>query len=164
MSKTIEAVAPSVKNGNAKKSRKKAIQSYLSTDLKGTNVLNANLPENVKGAQIEKVKRQLSALQSAKIEANNSHKAHIFEFTFNLNSFKVRGAKYLSEFNAKNGTKVTMKQVTELTAPMLCAHMTDKDKERQKLNGNKWQFWMLENLIAKHFAPTKVAKVKKPKK
>ena len=159
MSNITTLVAPIKK---AKVGNKKAITSYLETPIKGAVVVS-NLPSNVTGAQVEKVKKQLGALISAKIEANNSHKAHIFGFKFNLDSFKTRGAKYLSEFNSKNGLSVSMAKVMELTSQNLCDIMSEKEKERQSKNGNVWKFWQIETLVARYFTPVKVAKVKKAK-
>jgi len=164
MSKTIEAVKPTAKQGNATKSTKvQAIASYLQQGKKGANVVSPNLPANVTGKQVERVKRQLSALTSAKIEANKDHKAHIYGFKFNLDSFKTRGTKYLAEFNAKHNLKVQMANVMTLTPQMLAPFMSDKQKEQKANNGNKWSFWDIETLVAKYFAPVKVAKVKKAK-
>ena len=149
-----------------KANKKDSTISYLKSSKVGkptieTSVNNvSNIQENVKGAYIEKVKRELSALQGAKIEANNEHKKFIFSFNFNLESFKTRGQKYLNEFNTKHSLKVTMAQVQKLTASDLCKFMSAKDTERQKNNGNKWSFWMVETLVAKNFAPIKVKKVK----
>jgi hypothetical protein len=157
MSNASTLVAP-IQKANSKKV---AITSFLTS--KGAGLQVTNLPENVTGAQVEKVKRQLSALVSAKIEANNSHKAHVYGFKFNLDSFKTRGTKYLSEFNSKHGLKVTMSQVMGLSPELLSPFMTDKQKEVKAKNGNRWSFWDIETLVAKYFAPIKVAKVKKAK-
>jgi len=149
-----------------KASKKDSTINYLKSSKNGkvtmeTSANNvSNIQENVKGAYIEKVKRELSALQGAKIEANNEHKKFIFSFNFNLESFKTRGQKYLNEFNTKHSLNVTMAQVQKLTASDLCKFMSAKDIERQKNNGNKWSFWMVETLVAKNFAPIKVKKVK----
>jgi hypothetical protein len=164
MSKTIQAVKPSVKNGNATKvNNQKSIEAYLTNGKKGIKVKSSNLPENVTGAKIEKVKRQISTLMVAKIEANKLHKSEIFGFNFNLNSFKTKGTKYLAEFNLKNGTKVTMAKVITLTPTNLTPLMSEKQREQKANNGNKWTFWDIETLVAKYFSPTKVVKVKKAK-
>lgn len=165
MSKTIEAIKPFAKKGNATKvnNKKQVITKYLQSDLKGIVVNASNLPENVTGSQIEKAKRQMSTLMVAKIEANKLHKSEIFGFNFNLNSFKTKGTKYLAEFNIKHGTKVTMAKVMELTPLMLTPLMSQRQREQKANNGNKWSFWDIETLVAKYFAPTKVVKVKEAK-
>jgi hypothetical protein len=162
MSKTIQAVKPSVKNGNATVvNNQKSIEAYLTSGKKGIEVKSSNLPENVIGSQIEKAKRKMSNLVVEKIEANKLHKNEIYGFNFNLNSFKTKGTKYLAEFNLKNGTKVTMAKVMQLKATDLSPLMSEKQREQKANNGNKWSFWDIETLVARYFMPVKVAKVKK---
>ena len=161
---TNQAVKPTAKKGNSTKvNNQKSIASYLTIGKKGIEISVPNLPENVNGAQIEKVKRKMSNLVVAKIEANKLHKSEIFGFNFNLNSFKTKGTKYLAEFNTKHGTKVTMSKVMELKPIDLSPLMSEKQREQKANNGNKWSFWDIETLVAKYFAPIKEAKVKKVK-
>lgn len=151
---------------NAPKSARKVTFEFVNgangMELKSTT--NAtNVPENATGAQIEKAKRKLSSLMSAKIEANKEHKAEIYGFNFNLNSFKTKGTKYLAEFNAKHNLSIKMAKVMELKAENLTPFMTERQKEQKANNGNKWSFWDIETLVAKYFAPQKVQKIKAKK-
>jgi len=106
---------------------------------------------NVKGADIVKAKKQLSALQVAKIGANNLHKNYVGGFNFILQSFKDRGQIFLNLLNEKHSLSITMEQVSQLKAADLCKLMTDKETARQAKNGNLWGFWQVETLIARYF-------------
>jgi hypothetical protein len=106
---------------------------------------------NVKGTDIVKAKKQLSALQVAKIGANNLHKNYVGGFNFILQSFKDRGQIFLNLLNEKHSLSITMEQVSQLKAADLCKLMTDKETARQAKNGNLWGFWQVETLIARYF-------------
>jgi hypothetical protein len=110
---------------------------------------------NVKGKDIEKAKKQLSALQVAKIGGNNLHKNYVGGFNFILQSFKDRGQIFLNLLNEKNGLSITMQQISQLKAADLCKLMTDKEKARQVKNGNLWNFWQVETLISRYLKASK---------
>lgn len=110
---------------------------------------------NVKGTDIVKAKKQLSALQVSKITANKVHKTYVGGFNFILESFKERANVFLNELNQKNETSFTMSQLMQLKAADLCKLMTDKEKERQAKNGNLWSFWQVETLISRYIKASK---------
>ena len=138
---------------NAPKSAKKAaLKTIISNTAKG---MALNVQSNIKGADIVKAKRELSALQVSKISANNLHKNFVGGFNFILNSFKDRAQSYLKELNAKYELNATMEQLGNLKASELCALMTEKEKERQTKKANLWSFWQVETLIARYLKASK---------
>jgi hypothetical protein len=138
-------------NNTAKKMSQNLSNIFANTP-KGMAV---NVGSNVKGKDIEKAKRELSALQISKISANKLHKSFIGGFRFILDSFKDRGTTYLKELNAKHELSATMEQIMTLKPSDLCALMTEKEKERQAKNGNLWSFWQVETLIARYLKASK---------
>ena len=98
------------------------------------------------------------SLQKSRIATNAAHKLELSTLTFCLGQIKKHGAKYIAEINQKFGIKVTLRDIEYLNPVDLTVFMSDKDKQRQSLNGNKWGVWMITGLIAKKFNPTFVKK------
>lgn len=144
-----------VKNAPKKVSKIETLKTKLVNAKNSMAIEVIEVASNVKGKDIEKAKRQLSALQVSKISANKVHKTYVGGFNFILNSFKDRASIYLKELNDKNETKFTMSQLMELKPKDLCSLMTDKEKERQAKNGNLWSFWQVETLISRYIKASK---------
>lgn len=140
------------KKAPIKATKKAVLKTIISNTAKGMAI---NIASNVKGEDIKKAKRELSALQVSKISANKLHKSFVGGFRFILDSFKDRGATYLKELNAKHELSATMEQVIALKPSDLCALMTEKEKARQEKSGNLWSFWQVETLIARYLKATK---------
>lgn len=141
-----------IKNAPKKATKLATLKTTLINTQKGMEV---KVQSNVKGKDIEKAKRELSALQVSKISANNLHKNYVGGFNFILNSFKDRAQSYLKELNAKYELNATMEQLGNLKASELCALMTEKEKERQTKKANLWSFWQVETLIARYLKASK---------
>lgn len=141
-----------VKNAPSKGAKIATLKTAIVNTKKGMAVAVAS---NVKGADIVKAKKQLSALQVSKISANKLHKSYVGGFNFILQSFKERANVFLNELNQKNETAFTMSQLMQLKAVDLCKLMTDKEKERQAKNGNMWSFWQVETLISRYIKASK---------
>jgi hypothetical protein len=90
------------------------------------------LAENVKGKDLLKLK----------LEANNLNKQELNSLSFCLNQFKKHGIEMIKGFN-----NISM---DELTPKNLTAFLTDKEKERQILNNNKFTFYLIENLVIRY--------------
>ena len=90
------------------------------------------LAENVKGKDLIKLK----------LEANNLNKQELNSLSFCLNQFKKHGAEMIKGFN-----NISM---DELTPKNLTTFLTDKEKERQILNNNKFTFYLIENLVIRY--------------
>jgi hypothetical protein len=90
------------------------------------------LAENVKGKDLIKLK----------LDANNLNKAELNSLSFCLNQFKKHGIDMVKGFN-----NISM---DELTPKNLTAFLTEKEKERQNLNGNKFTFYLIENLVIRY--------------
>lgn len=140
------------KKAPIKATKKATLKTIIANTDKGMAIKVAS---NVKGKDIEKAKRELSALQISKISANKLHKVYVGGFRFILDSFKDRGTTYLKELNAKHELSASMEQVMNLKPSDLCALMTEKEKERQAKNGNLWSFWQVETLIARYLKASK---------
>jgi hypothetical protein len=140
------------KKAPIKATKKATLKTVIANTEKGMAIKVAG---NVKGKDIEKAKRELSALQISKISANKLHKSFVGGFRFILDSFKDRGATYLKELNAKHELSAKMEQIMALKPSDLCALMTEKEKERQTKNGNLWSFWQVETLIARYLKASK---------
>jgi len=104
-----------------------------------TNTLNIN--ENVTG---EKLKKQLSKLQKAKIEGNNKHKKELGTLSFNLSQLKKHSAKYVKELN------LTIEQIEKVKPSMFITFLTEKETERLSKNGNMFSFWLLLSLVSRY--------------
>jgi hypothetical protein len=113
-----------------------------------------SVASNVKGADIIKAKKQ-SELMLAKYEANNSHKAKISTLSFILSSVKDNAVKYVDLLNVKYECKVTMEQLTSIKPSQFVTLMSDKEKERQANNGNKWGFYLVLTLISRYYKAQK---------
>jgi hypothetical protein len=90
------------------------------------------LAENVKGKDLIKLK----------LDANNLNKAELNSLSFCLNQFKKHGNDMIKGFN-----NISME---ELTPKNLTAFLTDKEKERQSINDNKFTFYLIENLVIRY--------------
>jgi hypothetical protein len=90
------------------------------------------LSENVKGKDLIKLK----------LDANNLNKQELNSLSFCLNQFKKHGVEMIKGFN-----NISME---ELTPKNLTAFLTDKEKERQILNNNKFTFYLVENLVIRY--------------
>jgi hypothetical protein len=90
------------------------------------------LSENVKGKDLIKLK----------LDANNLNKQELNSLSFCLNQFKKHGVEMIKGFN-----NISME---ELTPKNLTAFLTDKEKERQILNNNKFTFYLIENLVIRY--------------
>ena len=113
---------------------------------KGNKVINATkkeskieilnkvtfLAENVKGKDLIKLK----------LDANNLNKAELNSLSFCLNQFKKHGIEMINGFN-----NISM---DELSPKNLTAFLTEKEKERQILNNNKFTFYLIENLVIRY--------------
>jgi hypothetical protein len=141
-----------VKNAPVKGSKIATLKTAIVNTKKGMAVA---VQSNVKGTDIVKAKKQLSALQVAKIGGNNLHKNYVGGFNFILQSFKDRGQIFLNLLNEKHSLSITMEQVSQLKAADLCNLMTDKEKARQVKNGNLWNFWQVETLISRYLKASK---------
>ncbi len=140
------------KNVPVKGTKKATLKTTLINTKKG---MALNVESSVKGSDIIKAKREMSALQVSKITANKLHKSYIGGFKFILDSFKDRGTTYLKELNSKYELSATMEQISALKSIELCKLMTTKESERQAKNGNLWGFWQVETLIARYLKATK---------
>jgi hypothetical protein len=90
------------------------------------------LSENVKGKDLLKLK----------LEANKLNKDELNSLSFCLNQFKKHGVEMVKGFN-----NISM---DELTPKNLTAFLTDKEKERQSINNNKFTFHLIENLVIRY--------------
>ena len=140
------------KKVSVKGTKKATLKTTLINTKKG---MALNVESSVKGSDIIKAKREMSALQVSKISANKLHKNYVGGFKFILDSFKDRGQTYLRELNSKYELTATMEQISALKPTDLCKLMTAKESERQAKNGNLWGFWQVENLIARHLKASK---------
>jgi hypothetical protein len=140
------------KNLVAKATKKATLKTTLINTKKG---MALNVESSVKGTDIIKIKREMSALQVSKITANKLHKSYVGGFNFILDSFKDRGTTYLRELNSKYELTAKMEEITALKPTDLCKLMTTKESERQAKNGNLWAFWQVETLIARYLKASK---------
>lgn len=140
------------KKVSVKGTKKATLKTTLINTKKG---MALNVESSVKGSDIVKVKREMSALQVSKITANKLHKSYIGGFKFILDSFKDRGQTYLRELNSKYELNAKMEEITALRPTDLCKLMTTKESERQTKNGNLWAFWQVETLIARYLKASK---------
>jgi hypothetical protein len=90
------------------------------------------LAENVKGKDLLKLK----------LEANKLNKDELNSLSFCLNQFKKHGIEMVKGFN-----NISM---DELNPKNLTAFLTDKEKERQSINNNKFTFHLIENLVIRY--------------
>ena len=90
------------------------------------------LAENVKGKDLMKLK----------LEANKLNKDELNSLSFCLNQFKKHGNDMIKGFN-----NISM---DELNPKNLTAFLTDKEKERQSINNNKFTFHLIENLVIRY--------------
>ena len=90
------------------------------------------LAENVKGKDLIKLK----------LEANNLNKAELNSLSFCLNQFKKHGIEMINGFNNISMDELNPKNLTQF--------LTDKEKERQILNNNKFTFYLIENLVIRY--------------
>jgi hypothetical protein len=90
------------------------------------------LAENVKGKDLMKLK----------LEANKLNKDELNSLSFCLNQFKKHGIEMVKGFN-----NISM---DELNPKNLTAFLTEKEKERQILNNNKFTFHLIENLVIRY--------------
>jgi hypothetical protein len=90
------------------------------------------LSENVKGKDLIKLK----------LDANNLNKQELNSLSFCLNQFKKHGVEMIKGFN-----NISME---ELTPKNLLPFLTEKEKERQILNDNKFTFYLIENLVIRY--------------
>ena len=90
------------------------------------------LAENVKGKDLIKLK----------LDANNLNKAELNSLSFCLNQFKKHGNDMIKGFN-----NISME---ELTPKNLTAFLTEKEKEKQSINNNKFTFYLIENLVIRY--------------
>ncbi len=104
------------------------------------------LSENVKGKDLIKLK----------LDANNLNKQELNSLSFCLNQFKKHGNEMIKGFN-----NISME---ELTPKNLLPFLTDKEKEKQSLNDNKFTFYLIENLVIR-YVKNKYSKqaIKQPK-
>ncbi len=104
------------------------------------------LSENVKGKDLIKLK----------LDANNLNKQELNSLSFCLNQFKKHGVEMIKGFN-----NISME---ELTPKNLLPFLTEKEKERQILNDNKFTFYLIENLVIR-YVKNKYSKqaIKQPK-
>ena len=77
-----------------------------------------------------------------KLEANNLNKAELNSLSFCLNQFKKHGIEMIKGFNNIS--------IDELNPKNLTAFLTEKEKERQILNNNKFTFYLIENLVIRY--------------
>jgi hypothetical protein len=90
------------------------------------------LAENVKGKDLIKLK----------LEANNLNKAELNSLSFCLNQFKKHGIEMINGFNNISMDELNPKNLTQF--------LTEKEKERQILNNNKFTFYLIENLVIRY--------------
>ena len=135
-----------------KSAKKTTLKTTLINTKKG---MALNVESSVKGSDIIKAKREMSALQVSKITANKLHKSYVGGFKFILDSFKDRGTSYLKELNSKHELTAKMEEISALKPTDLCKLMTAKESERQAKNGNLWGFWQVETLIARYLKASK---------
>jgi hypothetical protein len=90
------------------------------------------LSENVKGKDLLKLK----------LDANNLNKAELNSLSFCLNQFKKHGADMIKGFNNISMDELNPKNLTQF--------LTDKEKERQSINNNKFTFYLIENLVIRY--------------
>lgn len=140
------------KKVSVKGTKKATLKTTLINTQKG---MALNVESSVKGSDIIKAKREMSALQVSKITANKLHKSYVGGFKFILDSFKDRGQTYLRELNTKHELTAKMEEITALKPTDLCKLMTAKESERQAKNGNLWAFWQVETLIARYLKASK---------
>jgi hypothetical protein len=90
------------------------------------------LSENVKGKDLLKLK----------LDANNLNKAELNSLSFCLNQYKKHGADMIKGFNNISMDELNPKNLTQF--------LTDKEKERQSINNNKFTFYLIENLVIRY--------------
>jgi|LakMenE18May11ns_1017448.scaffolds.fasta_scaffold9712525_1 hypothetical protein len=90
------------------------------------------LAENVKGKDLLKLK----------LQANKDNKSELQSLSFCLNQFKKHGNEMINGFN-----NISME---EITPKNILPFLTDKEKERQILNNNKFTFYLIENLVIRY--------------
>lgn len=95
----------------------------------------------------------MPSILKAKYEANKKHKAMIGGFNFLLNSIKVNAVDYVNELHTKyDFIIVSMADIQKLKPTDLTPFMSDKEKERQSVNGNLWTFYQIETLLSRYYA------------
>jgi hypothetical protein len=90
------------------------------------------LAENIKGKDLIKLK----------LDANNLNKQELNSLSFCLNQFKKHGTEMIKGFNNISMDEITPKNLTKF--------LTEKEKEKQSLNGNKFTFYLIENLVIRY--------------
>lgn len=101
----------------------------------------------------EKKPYVMPTILKAKYEANKKHKAYIGGFNFILASIKVNAVEYVHELHDKfQFIIVSMADIQKLKPSDLTPFMSDKEKERQSLNGNLWSFYQVETLLSRYYS------------
>jgi hypothetical protein len=109
------------------------------TKLQGNNVAKIEilnkvtfLAENVKGKDLIKLK----------LDANNLNKLELNSLSFCINQFKKHGTELIKGFNNISMDEITPKNILPF--------LTEKEKERQSINDNKFTFYLVENLVIRY--------------
>ena len=90
------------------------------------------LAENVKGKDLLKLK----------LQANKDNKSELQSLSFCLNQFKKHGNEMINGFN-----NISME---EITPKNILPFLTEKEKEKQSINNNKFTFYLIENLVIRY--------------
>lgn len=128
-------------------------QTTIATKV-ATKPMPVNLVPN-KAKQKAKVQKPyvMPNIVKSKIEANLNHKKMIGGFNFILSSIKSNAKDYIKELHDKyENIIVSVEDIEKLQAKDLSIFLTDKDKERQKNNGNLWGFWQVLTLVNRYYA------------
>jgi hypothetical protein len=126
VSKKIEAIKSEIL---VNKVTSKVISKPLKVETKN-NV--THLAENVTGKQ----------LRNEMIKANRLNKEELQSLSFQLKQFNKHGEEMLKLFRGVSMEDITPKNILPF--------LTEKEKERQAKNGNKFSFYLVENLVNRY--------------
>lgn len=143
---------------NKKASNKKGSNKKSLSVLKGEILVNKatskviNKPlkvETKNGVTYVAEKTSGKKLQAMKIEANRNHKTELQSLSFCIAQMNKHSQKYI------DGLGLKMEQITPKN---ICPFLSEKEKEKQVKNGNKFSLWLVQNLAKRYAESLKKAK------
>lgn len=137
--------------GNKSASNKKAnLLNQVLINKATSKVINKPLKvETINGVTFVPEKTSGKKLQAMKIEANRNHKTELQSLSFCIAQMNKHSQKYI------DGLGLKMEQITPKN---ICPFLSEKEKEKQVKNGNKFSLWLVQNLAKRYAESLKKAK------
>ena len=110
----------------------------------------AHIPENVGADAIKKAKKQ-SLLIIERKNANNARLDKIESLSQILKDVKLYGGAYLKVIEEQYSVKVTQDMLNEVIPSMFLHMQSEREKEIQAKNPNRWKFSKVLTLIARYY-------------